>query len=81
MTHERFYNPRSLLPIGGIVFRFKDDEGLRQVEITGDGSEASTAKLRIIARKISWSQRALIWANGTVVKAIRIEKVEEEAEE
>ena len=72
--------PVRFIATRGITFQFENEAGLFDVEINGDGSEASTEKLRMIARQLTWAKRALLWANGSIVKAVRIGKVEEEEE-
>ena len=44
-------------------------------------SAGSEIALRMISRQLSWSKRALISSNGSIVKAVRIVKVEEPEEE
>ncbi len=73
--------PIKFIATRGIIFQFENEAGLFDVEISGDGSEASVEKLRMISRQISWSKRALISVNGTLVKAIRISQVEEPTED
>ena len=65
----------------GILFQFSNEEGAFDVEISGDGSEASVEKLRMISRQLTWAKRAVLHSNGSTVKVVSITKVEEPEEE
>jgi hypothetical protein len=73
--------PIRFIATRGILFQFECEDGLFKVEIEGDDSPESIEKLRMISRQLTWAKRALLSANGSTVKAVRIEKIEDEKEE
>ena len=65
----------------GLEFCFEDDRGLFRVEIIGGTDPNAPELMRRLQLRLITGKRESLWANGSVVKQIRITQVEEDAEE